>query len=434
MAEKSESLVTKDEKASEAKELFARGSRNFCMKQYSDAADDLSACCAIYSELHGPTAEECGVPYLLYAKSLIALGKDENNPIVAGEDEEGDDEEDEEGEEGEDEVEKEDSEVCQEKDNKDANSESKKETEGDKSLDAGAEAEAKVKDSENKDETPEKNEEKVTENGKSKEAESSTELSKAEVDPQPGPSTSNGTEQQEEVEEGEDEKGGGNLEVAWEILELAVKIFETQGEKSLDNLSECYSELAGISLENSHFTVAINDYRKALAVYDKIGKSDSRVVAEIWYKVGLCHLMLNEFEDSIKAFHDACSELDKVIAQEKSKEQNDDIKATIKDLEETKQEILDKIAEVEETKKTSIEEVKRELSKIIVKGDTSNGFDGAGPSTASATNGTSSTSKSTEKPKDISHLIKRKKPDTTTTEVEGSPAKKTAVEADRTSD
>lgn len=73
-------------------------------------------------------------------------------------------------------------------------------------------------------------------------------------------------------------------------------------------------------------------------------------------------------------------------------------------------------------------------------GSSANGFDaGAGPSssagTATATNGSSSSSKSgTEKPTDISHLIKRKKPDTSTTEVEGSPAKKTAVEADKGSD
>lgn len=80
----------------------------------------------------------------------------------------------------------------------------------------------------------------------------------------------------------------------------------------------------------------------------------------------------------------------------------------------------------------SIEVVKRELSKIIVKGETSNGFDGAGPSSSSSTsNGTSS---SAAKPTDITHLIKRKKPDSATTEVEGSPAKKTAVELDKSSD
>lgn len=91
---------------------------------------------------------------------------------------------------------------------------------------------------------------------------------------------------------------------------------------------------------------------KALAVYDKTGKSDRRVIAEIHYKIGLCHLMQNEYDDSIKAFREACSEMDNVIQQEKAKEQDDKTVAAIKNLEETKQEVMEKIAEVEDTKKT----------------------------------------------------------------------------------
>lgn len=416
MAEKSETLVTKEERIAEAKELFGRGSRNYCMKQYSDAADDLSACCAIYSDLYGPSAEQCGVPYLLYAKSLIALGKDENNLIVPGEEEEEGDGEDEEGE----------GEEGEGEEGEGGEGEGE-EAEGDNEEKCAEDNEAE-KDKEGQ-EKPD-SEAKTTENGESVKDNEAASSSKVQPDePQPGPSTSNGSEQQEEsTEPTEDEKGGGNLEVAWEILELAVQIFEQQGEKALENLSECYSELAGISLENSHFSVAINDYRKALAVHSKVDKSDSRLVAEIYYKMGLCHLMINEFEDSIKSLREACTELDKVVEQEKGKEQNDETEATIKDLEETKQEIIEKIAEVEETKKTSIEEVKRELSKIIVQGQSSNG------ATSSTANGTASSSKSSEKPTDISHLIKRKKPDTSTTEVEGSPAKKTAVETEKPSE
>lgn len=405
MAEKSEILVTKEEKMAEAKELFGRGSRNYCMKQYSDAADDLSACCTIYSDLFGPLSSQCGSPYLLYAKSLIALGKDENNLIVPGEGEEDEDDEDDEEEEG--------------------------NAEGD-----GEEKAPKGKsDNKNCKETieEEKVENEESEGDVQAEAGSST---KMEVDPQAGPSTSNGKEQQnEDMADDEEEKSDSNLEVAWEILELAVRIFEEQGESSLDNLSECYAELASISLENGNFALAISDYQKALAVYDKTGKSDRRIIAEIHYKIGLCHLMQNEYDESIKAFRDACIEMDIVIEQIKAKEQDNNTADAIKNLEETKKEVMEKISEVEDTKKTSIEVVKRELSKIIVNSESTNGFDGAGPSSSSsATNGTSNSAKSAEKPTDITHLIKRKKPDSVTNEVEGSPAKKTAVEADKSSD
>lgn len=239
MAEKSETLVTKDEKMAEAKELFGRGSRNYCMKQYSDAADDLSACCTIYSELYGPTADECGSAYLLYAKSLIALGKDENNLIVPGEGEEEEDDGDEDGEEGDEEGDGED-------DGEEKVPEGEKEDKSDNKDKESAEAE--------KVESKESNVDDSAAAGSS---------SKMEDEPQPGPSTSNGEpKQNEETEEDEEEKSEGNLEVAWEILELAVKIFEGQGESSLDNLSECYAELATISLENGNFGLAISDYSK----------------------------------------------------------------------------------------------------------------------------------------------------------------------------
>lgn len=93
----------------------------------------------------------------------------------------------------------------------------------------------------------------------------------------------------------------------------------------------------------------------------------------------------------------------------------------------------------------SIEEVKRELSKIIVSGEggSSSTTDGAGPSSSSSSSSTangSSASKSDAKAaaadakpaNDISHLIKRKKPDTVGAEVEGSPAKKIAAETELT--
>ncbi|XP_041761358.1 protein NASP homolog [Anopheles merus] len=449
MAEKSETLVTKEEKINEAKELFGRGSRNYCMKQYADAADDLSACCSIYSELYGPNAEELGLPYLMYAKSLIALGKDENNLIAAaddGEEVDEDDEEDEEGEEGGEEEEEAAAaggaaEGVEEKKAEEESAEKEKDADGE-AMDTKDEA-ASVESSATEKEK-EKEKEKEGEKEKEKDGEPSTAEDKVEAkaeagvsstssdvngEPQPGPSTSNGdTSVQED--------NADNLQVAWEILELAVHIFQQQGDKGYENLPECYTELAGISFENSFFKEAIKDYVKALEIYQKTKQPDLRLLAEVNYKVGLCYMMEREFEESINSFKGAVTELEKVVEEEKAKEQTDDIKETIQDLEQMKKEILEKIADVEEAMKTPIEDVKRELSKIIVSGEVdTNGKDlnnGAGTSSAggsSSSNG--STSKLAAKPAtDISHLIKRKKPDSASMEVEGSPAKKTASEAD----
>lgn len=238
-----------------------------------------------------------------------------------------------------------------------------------------------------------------------------------EVDPdQPGPSGLNGKAVEDtDQEDAED----GNLQVAWEVLEIAAEIFSRQGESSEKNLLEAYSELAGISVENGNFDLAIKDFNKALNVYDNIESPDKRLGAEIHYKNGLCQSMVKLYDESVKSFQKAHDLLNEELEKAKAKEeQTEDIKETIKDLEELKQEIQNKILEVGDVKTSEMEQVKKELAKLLnttpEKKD-----DGAG------------SSKDADKPKptDISHLIKRKKPDTAgTADIEGSPAKKVALD------
>lgn len=95
MAEKPESQITIDEKIAKAKELYGRGTRNFFVDSYADAADDLSQACSIYSDLYGPNADELGPVYLIYAKSLIAVAQDENKLMDIPEEEDDDNDEEE---------------------------------------------------------------------------------------------------------------------------------------------------------------------------------------------------------------------------------------------------------------------------------------------------------------------------------------------------
>lgn len=93
MAEKPEDQFSSEEKIAKAKELYARGCRNFYVKSYSDAADDLSEASKLMGEEYGVDGDELGDVYLLYAKSLIAVGQDENKLIdVPEEDDESDEE------------------------------------------------------------------------------------------------------------------------------------------------------------------------------------------------------------------------------------------------------------------------------------------------------------------------------------------------------
>jgi len=176
--------------------------------------------------------------------------------------------------------------------------------------------------------------------------------------------------------------------------------------------------MAGISIENGNFSVALEDYARALAIFDRIEESERnyRIAAEIHYRVGLCQTLEKIYDESVKSFQKAHDLLSDVIEKEKSKEQTDEIVANIKDMEETKQEILNKINETDDVKADEVEKVKKELAKFYSK---MNG-------TADNTND----QHSSETPKDISHLVKRKKPDVSDSNVESSPAKKQVIETE----
>lgn len=212
----------------------------------------------------------------------------------------------------------------------------------------------------------------------------------------------------------------------------AAAIFERQGAKGLSNLMDVYIEMGGISLENGNFELAITDFNRALDVFLDLEEVDQnkRIAAELYYKIGLCQTMVKQYDDSVKSFQNAADLLDEVIAKEKAGEQTEEVLATINDLEETQKEILNKITEIGDTKAEEIEQVKTELAKMF--GSASGGnasTDGAGTSSSAQSAEASSSKLPAEKPKatDISHLVKRKKPDTEGG-VEESPAKKKAIE------
>lgn len=82
----------------------------------------------------------------------------------------------------------------------------------------------------------------------------------------------------------------------------------------------------------------------------KLQEDNLRLIAETKYKVGLCYLLIAKFDESVDALKESAEYLDGEILALKAKDQTSAIEATIKEIEETKLEILNKITEVEETK------------------------------------------------------------------------------------
>lgn len=405
MAEKPEDQYTSEERIAKAKELYGRGCRNYYVKSFSEAADDLSEASKLFGEEYGVDGDELGDVYLLYAKALIAIGQEENKLVEIREQDRDFDDEIDEG-------------VVDEP------------TSGKlflPCLDTRLTIFHSLTGEESKD--PGINGGQNGEVGQTN--------GHAEEEPQAGPSSANDNESSSNDvpvdKEPAAEEDDGDFETAWEVLLNASAIFERQGTAAMSKLMECYIEMGGISLENGNFEVAINDFSRASDIFLDLDVTDQnqRIAAEIQYKIGLCQSMIKHYEESGKSFQRACALLDIVIDKEKSREdQSEEVKAVIKDLQETQQEILNKIIENSETKAEELEFVKRELARMYGGGSgAQNGSsDGAGPSSSSSSAAAAAAVKSPEKPAtDISHLIKRKKPDNESS-IEESPAKKKAVE------
>lgn len=465
----------RSEKILKAKELFSRGSRNYLLKNYPESADELSMVCELYQELYGELSDELGMPYLLYAKSLIALALDENK-IIDVPDEEDDDEDDDEDEEGgitEEALSANSAGVVGTSNSIVTNGEALKNVIDETKAEASTSA-SNCPEEDEADSTADAEDEKIknTTDKASGAAEQSSSLkstdeamvtstedgvtaASVESKPKNGsmsnltkmekPSTSNGggadTAGGDADENDEENETASTLQLAWEILELASKIFARQGLNGLPNLAEVQTELGNIEFENNILDSARDDYEKALKIYSELPTNYRRAKAEIHYKIGLTYLMQQLNKEGAASLKEACNLIEEEIAELRAKEdQTEKEKNTIQDMEETKEEILVKIGEIEELQAQNLAEVRAALDKVISKpGGLENIGDGTKPSSSvdivtgassssSSSNAVAAISSST-KPTDISHLIKRKKPEASSEAeaAEDSPAKRPAV-------
>ncbi|EDW96565.1 protein NASP homolog [Drosophila yakuba] len=440
------------EKILKGKELFSQGSRNFLVKSYDEAADELSQVCQLYEEVYGELADELGQPLLLYAKALIAMALDENKVIdvpdeaADDDDEDVDDDEEENAEDGA--AKKEEKNVTKEAENGASSSNGKElDTikEGSDEADSTGEAEQAQSEEKPSKKVPTGVDEVSSSNGGGGAAVNDDErpsTSNGEVTA----SCSNGAAAAGEEEPEEEEGVSGSLQLAWEILEAAAQIFTRQGLSGLPYLAEVQTELANIEFENGILEAAREDYEKALKIHGELPTRNRRALAELHYKIGLTYLMQQLNKEGATALRHSSVLIEEEISEIKGKDEpSERDRNNMLDLEETKQEILAKIQEIEEMQAQTIAEVRAALDSYIkpmssgdaaaASSSSSSSANGAASSSSSSSKGaaaassSSTISSSSAKPTDITHLIKRKKPEDPSSEAEAlcSPAKRAAV-------
>merc|ERR1712083_1034471 len=372
-------------------ELIAQGKRNVLCGEVPKAVNQFQEACQILAKKFGETAKECGDAYLCYGKSLLEMSRMESGVLGNALDGIADEE---------DKVEDPDTVTEEEREKISADV-----------YDAMAEREEETK--EKKTEKTEKME--PAEGTESEDVEEKVEGETEEENTEEEGTTEEEAEGEEEEEkvEGEtsekkedEEEDVGNLQLAWEMLELAKIIFKRDSTKeSKMKLAESHLKLGEVALETEQYDTAVGDLKECLKVQKEVLDEDDRCLAETFYQLGLAHSFAQQYEEAIVNYKDAARVIEAGEKEGKGKDiadmEDPVFKAhkEIKELKDILPDIMTKIEDVSEEMKNADkakEMVKEAVGLAGVKNGTSTGFS----DTTEASNGDVNV---------ISHLVRKKR-------------------------
>ncbi|XP_076601458.1 nuclear autoantigenic sperm protein-like isoform X2 [Chaetodon auriga] len=460
----------------EANKLIGTGKKHLVMGKVVEAVSALQEACSLLAKKYGDTADECGEAFFWCGKALLDLARMENS--VLGNALEGvpEEEEDEQNvkdsnvdstenidEKTRDELRVQVYDAMAEKKSEDAEKkgEDVEEVEGKQSkaeeksgdvekAEAGDERQNAVKE-EKDEQTSDVNGSKTegedkTENGKEAEKESGD---KEEAEKESGDKEEDAQDEEEEDDEGDAEmeddaeeqgKGDGaadkdsedeevgNLQLAWEMLEVAKVIFKrNETEEKQLMAAQTHLKLGEVSAESGNYTQALEDFQECLKLQVKHLDPDSRLLAETHYQLGLTYSLnlqysqaIEELKSSSTVIKNRLDKLQEVLDKAKDPEAVPEERKEMEELKALLPEIQEKVEDATEGLKTASAAAAAQEDG----GSTSSAFPGStvqnGDSSASSkangtpTKGVSSTNghASTAAVSDISHLVRKKrKPD-----------------------
>merc|ERR1711872_1041679 len=148
-----------------------------------------------------------------------------------------------------------------------------------------------------------------------------------------------GTEKGEKAENMDDEDPS-NLQLAWEMLELAKVVYGKVAESSTGDaktsaearLCEAYLALGEVSLENENFNQAVTDFTECLNRRQATLPPDSRSIAETHYQLGVAKFLEDKYQESETCLNKAISVLEMRIANLGKMETSENLSKEIEDL------------------------------------------------------------------------------------------------------
>ncbi|XP_029381277.1 histone-binding protein N1/N2-like [Echeneis naucrates] len=449
----------------EANKLIGEGKKHLVMGKVVEAVGALQEACGLLAKKYGDTADECGEAFFWCGKALLDLARMENSVLgnalegVPEEDEAKPDDSNVESTENIDEKTRDELRVqvydaMAEKKNEEAEKvEGKQSDEAEKNADvekaeAGDEQQETAKEKEDEGKNGEAESKSAeSEDNQEKEAEKETkEEESADKMEEAGDGEEDGDDAEEQGEgDGADEKDSddeeeevGNLQLAWEMLEVAKVIYKRKETKD-DQLmaAQTYLKLGEVSSESGNYTQALEDFQECLKLQVKHLDSDSRLLAETHYQLGLTYSLnlqysqaIEELNSSIAVIKTRLDKLQELLDNAEGPEALPDERKEMEELKALLPEIQEKVEDATEGLKTF--STTSAVVKGVLDGDSTSfsapavqNSDASSSSTinSTSTNGAAPANRQASKSpiSDISHLVRKKR------KPEGSPVKEGAL-------
>ncbi|XP_065226310.1 protein NASP homolog 1-like [Planococcus citri] len=241
--QESKSVINSDK--SEAYSLLAQGKRNLFVKDYESAVTTLGEACQKLNAIYGDFAVELADAYMTYGNALLELWR------------------------------------VEEADKKNNDTELA-ETAGE-----DGQEENDDDDEQGDGDNPDESENKETEEGAEDKDDEENEAEK--------------NEDGEEDIENEDD----NLQIAWEVVELAKQIYERHNDNV--NLAKSYLKLGEISIASANYELAIDDLNRSLEIQKNISPVDTRLKANTHFNLYAAYSASHNYDKSAEQLDTAKS-------------------------------------------------------------------------------------------------------------------------------
>ncbi|XP_032158617.1 nuclear autoantigenic sperm protein isoform X3 [Mustela erminea] len=208
----------------------------------------------------------------------------------------------------------------------------------------------------------------------------------------------------------------GNLELAWDMLDLAKIIFKRQETKEAQlYAAQAHLKLGEVSVESENYVQAVEEFQACLNLQEQYLEAHDRLLAETHYQLGLAYGYNSQYDEAVAQFSKSIEVIEKRMAvlSEQMKEAEGSSTEYEKEIEELKEllpEIREKIEDAKESQRSgNVAELA--LKATLVESSTS-GFTPSGGGTSVSmvasrkpADGASSSNCVT----DISHLVRKKR-------------------------